>query len=522
MHQQASIPTPGSEAERAAFLALQQRLPVLFGEVFRDPSAPRTVVVSPGLSLDPDVLAKVDGVRHYEERMLSMLMLLRLANTRVVYLTSEPIAPIVIDYYLSLLSGVPAAHARARLVLLSAHDASPVSLTRKLLDRPRLLARVRHAIGDPDLAHLSVFNATAAEVSLAVALGIPLYACDPALERWGGKSGSRQAFREAGVPLADGAEDLADLDQAAEALDALLARQPGLRRAVLKLDQGFSGDGNAVVDLSGWSGPPGAAVIRKALPDLLRPEASGMTADQFSALYQRHGGIAEAWIEGRDKRTPSVQLRVNPLREIELISSHEQLMAGPNGQVFQGSRFPADPAYALELHALALRVGAVLRDRGVLGRLAIDFVSVPGPDGWQHWAIEINLRKGGTTLPYQMLQYLTNGRYCGETARFITPMGQTRCYYATDNLVHAAYRRLVPQDLIDILVAHRLHFDETRQQGLVFNLIGAMSEFGKIGVVCIDRTPDAAQAQFEQARELLDREAARDDVQLFAPVPGSG
>ena len=177
-----AAPEPGSPAERSAFLTLQQRLPALFREVFRDRTAPRTVVVSPGLSLDPAVLSKVAGARHYEERMLSMLMLLRLPNTRIVFLTSEPIAPVVIDYYLILLSGVPAGHARERLVLLSAHDASPRSLTRKLLERPRLLERVRRAVGDPHTAHLSVFNATADEVSLAVALGIPMYACDPSLE----------------------------------------------------------------------------------------------------------------------------------------------------------------------------------------------------------------------------------------------------------------------------------------------------------------------------------------------------
>ena len=50
------------------------------------------------------------------------------------------------------------------------------------------------------------------------------------------------------------------------------------------------------------------------------------------------------------------------------------------------------------------------------------------------------------------------------------------------------YRRLVPQDLIDLLVEHRLHFDQTRQQGLVFNLIGALSEYGKLGLVCIADT----------------------------------
>jgi len=506
MHIPGSPPEPGSAAERSAFLTLQQRLPALFRDVFRDRSAPRTVVVSPGLSLDPDVLCKVSGARHYEERMLSMLMLLRLPNTRVVFLTSEPIAPVIIDYYLSLLSGVPAGHALSRLTLLSAHDASPLSLTRKLLDRPRLLERIRKAIGDPHSAHLSVFNATPDEVSLAVALGIPMYACDPALDYWGGKSGSRKAFRMAGVPLADGAEDLTDLDQACEAVDALLGRQPGLRRAVIKLNQGFSGEGNAVLDLRGFEGAPGAAAIRRALPDRLQPEAEGMSVETFAELYRRHGGIVEAWIEGEGKRTPSVQLRINPLGEVELISTHEQVMGGRSGQVFLGSSFPAEPAYARELHDMALRVGKVLSAEGVLGRFSIDFVSAPETDGWRHHAIEINLRKGGTTLPYQMLQYLTDGRYCADTGRFLTPMGQPRCYYATDNLVNPAYRRLVPQDLIDILVEHRLHFDETRQQGLVFNLIGALSEFGKLGMVCIADTPDAARSQFDQARALLERE----------------
>jgi hypothetical protein len=499
-----NLPVRAGPAERDAFQVLQARLPALFRDVFADRTAARTVVVCPGLSLDPQVLAKVAGARHYEERMLGMLMLLRLPATRVVFLTSEPIPATVIDYYLSLLSGVPSGHARARLTLLSTHDASPVSLTRKLLDRPRLLARVRQAIGDPAQAHLSVFNAGADEVSLAVALGIPLYACDPALAHWGSKSGSRKAFRAADVPMPDGVENLDDLDEAACALTALLCRQPGLRRAVVKINEGFSGEGNAVVDLAGFERAPSAATLRERL----QPEAEDLTVDAYETLFRRHGGIVEAWVEGSGKRSPSVQLRINPLGGIELISTHEQVLGGRTGQVFLGSRFPADPAYACDLHAMALRAGAVLRDNGVIGRFSIDFVSVRESAAWRHWAIEINLRKGGTTLPYQMLQYLTDGTYHAEDATFRTPLGQPRCYYATDNLVNPNYRRLVPQDLIDLLVEHRLHFDETRQQGLVFNLIGALSEYGKLGLVCIAETQAAADAQFVAARELLDRETS--------------
>ena len=59
-------------------------------------------------------------------------------------------------------------------------------------------------------------------------LGIPLYACDPALAGFGTKSGSRRAFRDAGVPLPDGSEGLRNLDELYAALTALKQRHPSI------------------------------------------------------------------------------------------------------------------------------------------------------------------------------------------------------------------------------------------------------------------------------------------------------
>ena len=89
-----------------------------FPEIFDDPKAPRTVLIVPSLSLDQEVMAKVSGVHHYEERMLCLLLLLRLPRTRVIYVTSTPIHEAIVDYYLHLLPGVPAQHARSRLTAL--------------------------------------------------------------------------------------------------------------------------------------------------------------------------------------------------------------------------------------------------------------------------------------------------------------------------------------------------------------------------------------------------------------------
>lgn len=495
---------PGTAAELLAFARLQQALPQLFRRIADDPNAPRTVVVVPGLSMDPVALERVPGARHYEERHLAMLMWLRLPATRVVYVTSEPLDPVIVDYYLNLLSGVPACHARARLVLLSAYDASSASLTAKILARPRLVSRLRAAIGDPGQAHLSCFAATALERTLAVRLGVPLYACDPALADLGSKSGSREVFRAASVELPDGAERLRDAQDLAQAIVALKARRPALRRVVAKHDHGFSGEGNAVLDLP--PGPLDAAAVAMRLRSDLRCEAPGETIDGYLDAFAAGGGIVEAWIEGEDKRSPSVQLRINPLGGLELISTHDQVLGGPTGQIFLGSTFPADARYRGTLQAAGLRIGEVLRARGVLGRFAVDFVSVREGGDWRHVAIEINLRKGGTTLPFQMLQFLTGGA-CDAAGEFRTAVGAIRCYQASDNLVRGAYRRLIPEDLIDIVVRHRLHFDPTRQQGVVFNLIGALSEFGKLGLVCIADAPGTARALFARAVSVLDEEA---------------
>ena len=493
--------------ELRRFRELQDRLPRLYERVFPEPLKPRTVVVVPSLTLDPEVMSRIAGVQHYEERMLCMLMLLRLPHTRVVFVTSVPLAASVVDYYLHLLTDVPGAHARRRLKLLACHDASPTSLTQKILDRPRLVRRMRRMIGDPVLAHMTCFNVTALERSLAVRLGVPIYGCDPECLDLGSKSGSREVFREAGIPLPDGFERLRDGDDVAGALAELKRRNPGLVRAAVKLDEGFSGEGNAIFRYDGAPAGRGlSSWVRAELPTRLAYESDGMTWEVFEEKLRQMGGIAEVFVDGEGKRSPSVQCRINPLHEAKVISTHDQVLGGPSGQVFQGCTFPADPEYRLEIQEAGMKVADVLRRRSVLGRFGVDFVSLKREGRWRHYAIEINLRKGGTTHPFMTLKFLTDGRFEPETGLFRTPTGQARFYYASDNLRSPCYRGLLPEDLIEIAVDHKLHFHGTTQQGVVFHLIGALSEFGKLGVVCVSDSIDHARELYADTVRVLDEE----------------
>ena len=106
-----------------------------------------------------------------------------------------------------------------------------------------------------------------------------------------------------------------------------------------------------------------------------------------------------------------------------------------------------------------------------------------------------------------MLQFLTDGIYDAETGLYYTGMGQVRYYVASDNLCSPAYLGLTSEDLIDIAVENGLHFHGATQQGVVFHLIGALSEYGKLGVMCVADSRSRAQALYNESVAVLDREA---------------
>src|SRR5664279_4760589 len=174
------------------------------------------------------MLKTLKGVIHYEERMLCLLMLLRMPRTQVIYVTSVPIDSSIIDYYLHLLPGITGYHARQRLTLLSCYDASRKSLTEKILDRPRLIKRIRELIKFPEMTHMACFNVTDHEKHLALALDIPIYGCDPRLLYLGTKSGSRRIFKKLGILLPEGIDDLENENDIAAALSKLKKNNPAL------------------------------------------------------------------------------------------------------------------------------------------------------------------------------------------------------------------------------------------------------------------------------------------------------
>lgn len=127
---------------------------------------------------------------------------------------------------------------------------------------------------------------------------------------------------------------------------------------------------------------------------------------------------------------------------------------------------------------------------------------------WDIQAIEINLRKGGTTHPFMALKLLTNGRYEGATGAFYSQQGRPKYYVASDNLKKERYRGLLPNDLMDIIADNQLHFDSGTETGTVFHLMGCLSEFGKLGLTSIGNSSQEAQEIYNKVVKVLDRETS--------------
>lgn len=494
------------EREAEAFERLKPRLVALWSQVFPRDDEPYTAVVVPSVTLEAEDLARQRGALFYEEVLLFFLIRLRNPLARVVYVTSQPLPRVLLDYYLQFLGGVPASHAVSRLTLLSAHDSTLRPLTQKVLERPRLLQRIRAAIPDPNRAYLTVLRSTPLERRLAALLDVPLNAVDPAKQSLCTKSGGRKVLREAGLDVPLGHEDLHAEADILDALEALRRSRPGLRHALLNLDTSFWDEGHAILR---YPESGSREELRRALR-CLAFSAEGHTPESYLDCLRSGGGVVEELIEAPVRAAASGQVRISPLGEPTLTSSHDELRGGPAGLTATGCLFPAADAYRARIHEASLRVGRVLAEKGVVSRLSIEFVLWHGGDGdWRMAASEINFGVGGATHPLLAVRFLAGGRLDPQTGLFHSHSGATKFYRANDQLESEAYRGLLPEDVIEILTLNRLHYSPRTEAGALFYMVSGVSELGRLGMVAIGNSREQAEQVYAHTVATLDAEARR-------------
>jgi len=487
------------------------------------------VIIIPSLSLDQSELSKIPAVTFYEERQLCTLFFLNNPNLRLVYVTSMPVDKAIVEYYLGILeqtSMVSANEAHKRLFLVSCNDSSVMPLTSKILRRPKLVQKIRNFI-NPAKAHMTCFISSNLERDLACQLEVPLFSNDPSLSYWGTKIGSREAFKQAGIKFAKGTPLFYTVGELVSAIAKLYIQEKcSVRKFVIKLNVGFSGEGNALLRTDNFNKNQLEDSILKCLGTELEYTYTLETWATFQEKIQEHGVLAEVWVENAVE-SPSCQALINPRGEVELLSTHEQLLNG--GMVYQGCVFPASENYRKLIMDATYKVGQVLSSKGCRERFAVDYVVLQEEGEWVAYAIEINLRWGGTSHPMITAKNLTNSelteegllRACDDEYKF---------YVATDNVQNDVYTGLTPEDFLEFVHSKpELQFDGENLTGVVFHLLSAISVHGKFGFIAIENSPEKALELYERTVELLEKEATEisqnkqyTELDLKITMPESG
>ena len=225
------------------------------------------------------------------------------------------------------------------------------------------------------------------------------------------------------------------------------------------------------------------------------PDVRGSRGDTetYRRKFSEMGGIVEEFIEfphrlperpapdqsaGRGR--PALDPRPDPRR--------------PRGPDVPRLPVPARESYRQEIQTPRCRIGEVLAGRGVVSRFGVDFFVGRRPETeWEIFALEINLRIGGTTHPFLALQFLTGGQPRRGDGRVsvaarLPPSSIARPTTSSPTRTAASPRR--PDRHPDDQPAALQPRTET---GVLFHLIGALSQFGKLGLTAIGNSPEQAE-----------------------------
>jgi hypothetical protein len=472
-----------------SFRELQERLGEAWALNKPDVEREHVLLVLPSFSVGESLLSHyADRIVALEHRyLLAMLMLWRIEACHMIFLSTGSPTDEILRYYSSLAPPDRRERMLRRFHHVGVPDTSARSIAAKVLDRPDILDRIRGMIGDRP-AFIEPWNVTDDEVAVALRLGVPIDGTDPKLWPLGFKSAGRKLFRDASVPVPAGREDIRTVDDVVAAIEAVRTERPAAPGVVVKLDNSGAGDGNIVLRFDGVAPDDGLRARVASMPEWFLNELRG-------------GGIVEELIAGERFTSPSVQVDVTPFGDVDILSTHEQVLGGETGQVYTGCRFPADPSYAAELAGQGRAVGERLAQNGVLGRFALDFAVASSRSGRADvYALEINLRKGGTTHPYATLRNLVPGRYDADEGRWISDSdGTPRWYRSTDNLVDEGWLGLAPNRVIRSVADAGLQFDISTGRGVVLHMLSSLAIDGRFGLTAIGRTPDEADQLYEAA-----------------------
>ncbi|XP_072291945.1 IQ motif-containing protein H [Eucyclogobius newberryi] len=525
----------------------------------------RTIIHVPSLGYSENQRRSLRDFDVLQNIQLGRLCEIRDEIIDVIYVCPLRLNEDVTQYYSSLLkrnrpqeegtAGAPEnSLSKRRFIILTpeAVDYFPshsMCLSSLLKYSPRTLTRIRHLIQGkrayivPGVAHVD-------DLAVADELGVPLMGPEPAVAQlYGTKSGARRIFREAGVEIPPGAEDVYSLDQLHECLAELMVQNLNVTRWLFKMDSEV--EGTALCDVShmksfSWAlsqyqryGPDAwrskgiqePVVLRflKEIPQWLSSHAHPTKTSQHSTwtgflqTYLRQGGVVEAYPPSDSVYCVTVDLLLEPGGQISTLSCGDQLRS-PCGLKVLGSCVPQRSLCPETVQSLCARVGQACLQKGIIGHMSVVLASFTLCASKQHkvWALDLHLSYSDHLAMTQILLHNSQGMLSCQNSIDV-PMPNTeksaqmhcaakRYAVLSSKLFHANLSMLYRSVFFQMCKVRGIGFNPQKKQGTLFALFDS-SERRRIGMIAVSESPEGALVTFAHNLSVIHQEISSSRTQ---------
>lgn len=468
------------------------------------------IIACPSISLKREDIEKIVAIDLYEMRSLWQILYAVKRNIHVLYLSSNPVETENVKHLLSCV-GLDE-EIKSRISFYDLAEFGGLNLSEKIINSGPFLNTLEKQINKYP-TFLMPFNYTDIERRLAGILGIPVFGCHPSLNYWQTKSGNKTIFRRADIPMPEGVENLKSKEDIIFGVMNLWRQFPAQMKYMVKLDSGVSGEGNALLTLDMDFSQFDRLSIKEKL-DYIEARLNEMRFQQkdldFAEFANRMeaGGIIEVFLEGDNFYSPSSQGYIHPNLKVELLATHEQVL-DKSGMKFLGCRFPAPADIRDHIAEWTKEIGSELSQIGVIGFFSVDYIVYENEKGEEEIkVIEINIRQGGTTHPYQTAKLVTNAKFNDAKGILESSNGNPVHYFANDNFCLENLKHSAPKNLIGHLEKKNVLFNPRSQKGAVLHMLNSMSRFGKIGYTVIGSSKDEVDGIRLELEKVVDEYAS--------------
>lgn len=251
---------------------------------------------------------------------------------------------------------------------------------------------LKRAIKQNGKGMLDTYHVTELESDYAKEIGIPLYGNSDISNKYGTKSGFRKLAKKIGIPIVRGYENQTEPQKILEKVNLIHKRS---NKCVVRLDEGVSGVGNLILDKSEF----------KKLTSRERERVISTHLEKIPQRIPTSGCTVEEWVENVTS-SPSLQFEVNPNGEIILLSTHDQILEGPE-KWYTGCSYPSRNLGLSRIKIInqCFNFMDKLSKEGFQGYCGIDLIITSK----NYFFVEANIRKPGTTYPREFVRRVYNG-----------------------------------------------------------------------------------------------------------------